>query len=373
MKTPMLRSILCCVLATAVFAVEPSRPVTRLKEIATIAGVRPNQLIGYGIVVGLNGTGDRRQTMFSAQSLTNLLNQMGVSVPPAAIRVSNTASVLVTATLPPFARPGMRIDVTAAAIGDASNLQGGILIVTSLRGLDGQIYGVAQGPVVTSGFIASGGAGNKQTVNHPTVGRVPDGAMVERPAPSVSLEGELRLQLAHADFTTASRIAESVNRHFGRDGAPVARAEDSASVRVVAPAEWKGRAADFVAALESLTVQTDRVARIVINERTGTVVMGREVRISPVAILHGNLSIEVSTTFEVSQPNPLAQGTTQVVPQTQVAVKEEKARNVVLRDGASVEELVRALSTVGATPRDIIAILQNLKTAGALEAELEVI
>lgn len=355
-------------------ATVPATPTTRLKELAGIAGVRGNQLIGYGIVVGLNGTGDRRQTVFSTQSLTNLLNQMGISVPPSAIRVANTAAVLVTATLPPFARPGTRIDATAAAIGDASNLQGGILILTSLRGVDGQVYGIAQGPVVTSGFIASGGAGNKQTVNHPTVGRVPDGATVERAAPAVSLEGEVTLQLAHADFTTASRIAEAVNQHFGaKDSAVVAHAENSASVRVSTPPEWKGRSADFVAELENLTVHADRVARVVINERTGTVVMGREVRISPVAILHGNLSIEVSTTFEVSQPNALGQGTTQVVPQTQVGVREEKARNVVLRDGASVDELVRALGVVGATPRDIIAILQNLKSAGALEAELEVI
>jgi flagellar P-ring protein precursor FlgI len=370
----MLRlTTICCTLAVALSAAANPRPATRLKELASIAGVRTNQLIGYGIVVGLNGTGDRQQTVFSVQSLTNLLNQMGVSVPRSAIRVANTAAVMVTATLPPFARPGSRMDATAAAIGDASNLQGGILVLTSLRGLDGQVYGVAQGPVVTSGFIASGGAGNRQTVNHPTVGRLPDGAIIERAAPAVSLESEVRLQLAHADFTTASRIAEAVNQRFGKKGVTVAQAEDSASVRVVTPVEWKGRATDFVAELESLTVQADRVARVVINERTGTLVMGREVRISPVAILHGNLSIEVSTTFEVSQPQPFSQGTTQVVPQTQVGVREEKARNVVLRDGASVEELVRALSAVGATPRDIIAILQNVKAAGALEAELEVI
>ncbi len=366
-----LRYLALAVLSVTAFA---AAPPTRLKEIANVAGVRSNQLIGYGIVVGLNGTGDRRQTMFSAQSLTNLLNQMGVSVPAAAIRVNNTAAVLVTASLPAFARPGARIDATAAAIGDASNLQGGILILTSLRGVDGQVYGIAQGPVVTGGFIASGGAGNRQTVNHPTVGRVPDGATIERAAPAVSLDGEVRLQLAHADFTTAARVADAVNRKFAvPDGPPVARAEDSASVRVTTPDEWKGRSAEFVAALESLTVQADRVARVVINERTGTVVMGREVRISPVAILHGNLTIEVSTAYDVFQPQPFSQATTQVVPRVEVGVREEKARNVVLRDGASVDELVRALSAVGATARDIIAILQNLKSAGALEAELEVI
>jgi flagellar P-ring protein precursor FlgI len=343
---------------------------TRLKELATVEGVRENQLIGYGIVVGLNGTGDRRQTVFSAQSLTNLLNQMGVSVPATAIRVNNTAAVLVTATLPPFAQPGSRMDVTVAAIGDASNLQGGLLILTSLRGLDGAVYGIAQGPVVTGGFIASGGAGNRQTVNHPTVGRIPDGATIERPTPQVALDNGIRLQLRHPDFTTAARVAESINKRFG--GSP-ARAENSAAIAVTAPEAFAGRPAEFIAELERLTVDADRVARIVINERTGTVVMGREVRISPVAIMHGNLAIEVSTAFEVSQPQPFSQGSTTVTPRVDVGVREEKARNVVLGQGATVDELVRALSAIGVTPRDVIAIVQNLKAAGALEAELEVI
>ena len=346
---------------------------TRLKELVSIDGVRSNQLIGYGIVVGLNGTGDRRQTVFSAQSLTNLLNQMGVSVPAIAIRVNNTASVLVTATLPPFSRPGAKIDITAAAIGDATNLQGGLLILTGLKGLDGQVYAVAQGPVVTAGFIANGGAGNKAVVNHPTVGRIPDGATVERPAPSVNLDSSLRLQLSHADFTTASRIAEVVNKHFSSKETGVAKADNSASVSVTIPQAFVGHSAEFISELERLTVETDRVSRIVINERTGTIVMGREVKISPVAIIHGNLTIEVSTAYDVSQPNPFAQGNTEVVPRVQVGVKEEKAKDVVLKEGSSVEELVRALGAVGTTPRDMIAILQNLKSAGALEAEIEVI
>jgi flagellar P-ring protein precursor FlgI len=352
----------------------PALPAaTRLKELASVEGVRENQLVGYGLVVGLNNTGDRRQTFFSAQSLTNLLNQMGVTVPPAAIRVQNTAAVLVTANLPPFARGGTRIDVTAAAIGDASNLQGGLLILTSLRGIDGQVYAIAQGPVLTGGFIANGGAGNKQTVNHPTVGRVPDGAIVERASPSVSFDAGIRLQLAHADFTTAARVADAVNQRFGVDGQPVAKAENSASVSIVPPKSWNGRSAEFIAELERLTVEADRTARIVINERTGTIVMGKEVRISPVAILHGNLTIEVSTTYDVSQPAPFSQGTTEIVPRVEVGVKEEKSRNISLKNGATVEELMRALGAIGTTPRDIIAILQNLKSAGALEAELEVI
>jgi flagellar P-ring protein precursor FlgI len=358
-------------LLVAASALAPA--ATRLKELARIEGVRDNQLIGYGIVVGLNGTGDRRQTVFSAQSLTNLLNQMGVAVNPAAIRVNNTAAVLVTATLPAFAQPGSRIDVTAAAIGDAQNLQGGLLILTGLRGIDGQTYAVAQGPVVTGGFVANGGANNRQTVNHPTVGRVPDGATVERPAPTVALDNGIRLQLRNADFTTAARVSEAINRRFTSDGAPTARAENGGSIAVSMPPAYSNRTAEFIAELERLTVDSDRLARIVINERTGTVVMGRDVRISPVAILHGNLTIEVSTAYDVSQPAPFSQGTTQVTPRVDVGVREEKARNVVLKEGATVEELVRALGAIGTTPRDVIAIVQNLKAAGALEAEVDVI
>jgi flagellar P-ring protein precursor FlgI len=345
---------------------------TRLKELVSIEGMRENQLIGYGLVVGLAGTGDRRQTVFSAQSLTNILERMGVSVAPEAIRVNNTAAVMVTATLPPFAQPGTRIDVIAAAIGDASNLQGGLLLMTSLRGADGQVYAVGQGPVVTGGFVA-GRAGNSQTVNHPTVGRVPNGAMVERAAPSVPPGDELRLQLRHADFTTAARIAEALNKKFGEQPGPAAQAENPAAVRVKLPESFAARPVDFIAELERLTVETDRPARVVINERTGTIVIGKEVRISPVAILHGNLTVEIQTSFAVSQPLPLSSGTTEVVPQVGVGIKEDKARNLVLKEGATVEELVRALTSVGSTPRDIIAILQNLRSAGALEAELEVI
>lgn len=346
---------------------------TRLKELVRIEGVRDNQLVGYGIVVGLNGTGDRRQTVFSAQSLTNLLNQLGVSVPAQAIRVNNTAAVLVTATLPAFAQPGARIDVNTAAIGDASNLQGGILILTSLRGIDGQVYAVAQGPVVTGGFIANGGANNRQTVNHPTVGRVPDGAIVERGSPAASLDGTVRLQLRNADFTTATRVTEAINRRFTSADTPVARADNAGTITVEPPREWLPQPAEFISELEILTVEADRLARVVINERTGTIVMGRDVRIAPVAILHGNLTIQVSTAFEVSQPQPFSQGTTQVVPRVDVGVREEKARNVMLKEGSTVDELVRALGAIGTTPRDVIAILQNLKSASALEAELEVI
>ena len=354
-------------------AVELQAPATRLKELVSLEGVRDNQLIGYGIVVGLAGTGDRQLTVFSAQSLTNLLQQMGVSVPASAILVKNTAAVMVTATLPPFAQPGMHIDVTAAAMGDASNLQGGLLILTSLKGVDGQVYAVAQGSVVTGGFGAGRGGGNSQTVNHPTVGRVPGGANVERPAPSIVPSAQVKLQLHEPDFTTALRISAAINEKFENPGKPLAHAENSALVAVTIPADYAGRAVEFVAELESLEVKADRPARVIINERTGTIVMGKEVRVSPVAIMHGNLTVEIQTVETVSQPAPLSQGTTTVVPEVKVNAKEEKARSLVLNRGATVEELVHALGAIGSTPRDVIAILQSLHAAGALEADIDVI
>ena len=342
---------------------------TRVKELVSIEGVRDNQLIGYGLVVGLNGTGDKRQTFFSAQSLANMLDRMGVQINPQAMLVRNMAAVMITAMLPPFAQPGVKIDVTAAAIGDATNLQGGLLITTPLRGLDGHVYAVAQGAVVTGGFLAGGG-GNAKGLNHPTAGRIPAGAIIERLAPSVAPEAKVRLQLRQSDFTTASRIAAAVNKRFDL---PAARAENSGAIAITAPPVWASRMVEFVSEIENLTVEADRTARIVINERTGTIVMGKEVQISPVAILHGALSVEIQTTFDVSQPAPLSTGSTQVVPTQTVNVKEEKAKNVLLKKGATVEELVRALQAIGSTARDIIAILQNLRAAGALEADLEVI
>jgi flagellar P-ring protein precursor FlgI len=227
--------------------------------------------------------------------------------------------------------------------------------------------------VLTGGFVASGGANNRQTVNHPTVGRILEGATIERPAPTVALDRGIRLQLRNADFTTAARVADAINRRFTSEPEPVARAENGGSVAVATPPAYTQKTAEFIAELERLTVDSDRIARIVINERTGTVVMGRDVRISPVAILHGNLTIEVSTAYDVSQPAPFSQGATQVVPRVDVGVREEKARNVMLKEGATVEELMRALGAIGVTPRDVIAIVQNLKTAGALDADIEVI
>jgi flagellar P-ring protein FlgI len=356
-------------LALSLLAV--NAPAARLKDLVSIEGVRDNQLIGYGLVVGLAGTGDKRQTVFPAQSLANMLERMGVSVPATAMQVKNTAAAMVTATLPPFAQPGIRIDITVAAIGDCSNLQGGILLLTSLRGANGQVYAIAQGPIVTGGFGAGRGGGASQTLNHPTVARAPSGATVEIAAPSVSPTGVVRLQVRQSDFTTSSRIVEAVNKKFG--GGKPARADNPGLITVPIPTEYASRTIEFIAELENLAVEADRPARVVINERTGTIILGKDVRVAPVAILHGNLSVEIQTNLVVSQPNALAQGTTEVVPQTTVAAKEEKARNVVLKQGATVEELVRALASIGSTPRDVIAILQSLKSAGALEAEIEVI
>ncbi len=368
----MRKSCALPLLLLALIGTPSGRAATRLKELVALEGMRDNQLIGYGLVVGLAGTGDRKQTILSAQSLANMLERMGVSIPPQAITVKNTAAVMVTATLPPFAQPGSHIDATTAAIGDAQNLQGGLLLLTGLRGADGHVYAVVQGPVVTGGFVAGNG-GNNQTVNHPTVGRVPGGAIVERPAPSVNPSGRVRLQLRYADFTTSARIAEAVNRKFSVNGTPVAHADNSALVSVAIPPDYAQRSIEFLSELEKVPVDADRPARVVVNERTGTIVMGGDVHISPVAIMHGNLTVEIQTTFAVSQPAPLGTGTTEVVPQVGVGAKEEKARNLILKQGATIEELVRALSSIGSTPRDIISILQNLKAAGALEATLEVI
>jgi len=358
------------ILAAALAA--PAPAATRLKDLAGIEGVRDNQLVGYGLVMGLAGKGDTQQTLFSPQSLANMLERMGVSVPGATIRTKDMAAVMLTATLPPFAQPGIRVDVTAGAIGDATTLQGGVLLLAPLKGADGQIYAVAQGAVVTGGFSA-GRAGNSQTVNHPTVGRVPGGAIVERPAPALPFKGVLHLQLRYADFTTASRIAAALNAKYGAAGAAPARAENSALVSVAVPSSYAGRPIDFIAEMEMLTVDADQPARVVVNERTGTIVMGRDVHISPVAILHGNLTVEIQTSLDTSPLPPLAAATAAAAAKTVVDAKEEPARSVLLKQGATVEELVRALAAIGSSPRDVIAILQNLRAAGALEADLEVI
>lgn len=348
---------------------------TRLKEITSIEGVRDNQLIGSGLVVGLNRTGDKAQTMFPAQELANMLRRMGLIVNPLIIAVRNIASVMVTATLPPFAQPGTHIDVTAGAIGDATSLQGGLLLLTPLKAADGQTYAVAQGSLVLGGYTANGGAaGGKNTVtlNHPTAGRIPGGAIVEKAPPSVEPAAKLRLQLDQADFSTAARIVDVLNRHFGGP-APIAHAESAALVAVDIPESYASRPVEFVAEMEDLTVEPDHREKVIINEKTGTIVLGKDIRITPVSILHGSLTVEVQTTLEASQPAPYSAGQTVVLPQTRLDTKEEKARNVILQKGATVEQLVRALEGIGSTPRDIIAVLESMRSAGALDADIEVL
>lgn len=346
----------------------------RLKEITSIEGVRDNQLIGTGLVVGLNRTGDKAQTIFPLQELANILRRMGVVANPTLISVRNIAAVMVTATLPPFAQPGTHIDVTAAAIGDATSLQGGLLLLTDLKAANGQTYAVAQGSLLIGGYSASGGGAgagqNTQTVNHPTVGRVPGGAIVEQAPPSIQPTTSLRLQLQQADFITAAHIVDALNSHFGE---PVARAESAAVVAVAIPQKYATRTVEFIAEVEGLSVEPDRRQKVVINEKTGTIVLGKDIRITPVAILHGSLTVEVKTTLEASQPPPLSNGDTVVLPQTNLQAKENKAKNVILENGATVEQLVHVLEGIGSTPRDIITVLESMRSAGALDADLEVL
>jgi flagellar P-ring protein precursor FlgI len=342
----------------------------RIKDIARLKGVRDNQLVGYGLVVGLNGTGDSKTTEFTIQSLVNMLQRLGITVDKDKVKVDNVAAVMVTADLPPFAKAGNTIDVLVSSIGDADNLSGGSLLMTPLKSADGNVYAVAQGPV-TIGALAFGGKAASVQKNHPTVGRIPGGAIVEREVPfKLGQQGMVTYELEQADFTTASRMAGVINSHFGQH---LATAVDSGSLNIQIPNDFLGNAIDFIANLESLTIAPDTSAKIVVNEKTGTIVMGEEVRISTVAVSHANLSIVISETAGVSQPNPLAQGTTEVVPQTAIDVVEEKANLVVMEMGVSIGDVAKALNAIGATPRDLIAIFQAIKAAGALHAELVIL
>ncbi len=344
---------------------------SRLKDISHIAGVRGNALIGYGLVIGLNKTGDRQQTFFTNQPLINMLERFGLTMTNNAIRVENIAAVMVTAELPAFSRAGSQIDVTVSSIGDATSLQGGILLQTPLMGPDSTVYAMSQGPLVLGGFSAGNGA-NGVTVNHPTVGRIPNGATVERTVLTGMPEEVqiLELVLDRADFTNANRVTNAVNSAFG---GPIAQPLDSRSVRLTLPIDFQRRPIEFIAALEAVSVEIDTTARVVVNERTGTVVIGSEVRISPVSISHGNLSIQIETQFDVSQPPGFSQGQTVVVPQQQVTTEEEQSGFVTMGEGATVQDLIGALNALGVTPRDTIAILEALKVSGALQADLEII
>lgn len=357
----------CCMLLLLTNAAH----AVRIKDLASFEGVRENQLVGYGLVVGLNGTGDSDQARLQLQSVATMLERMGSTISASQIKLKNVAAVMVTATLPPFAKQGNQMDVTVSSLGDAKSIAGGTLIMTPLKGADNQVYAVAQGSVLTNSFAFGGQAATAQK-NHPTAGRVPSGALVERELPNtLAGKSQLRLNLAQADFTTASRVASAVNGKFGTG---VATTGDPGAVIIQIPGSYTSRVIDFVAAVETLDVLPDTVAKVVLNERTGTIVMGERVRISTVAVSHGNLSLVIKETPQVSQPAPLSsRGETQVVPRTQVKVEEEARRLMLLQQGATIGDVVRALNTLGVTPRDLIGILQAIKAAGALQAELVII
>jgi flagellar P-ring protein precursor FlgI len=343
----------------------------RIKDLTHVQGVRGNPLVGYGIIVGLNGTGDGTQAAFTTQSVANALRRMGITVDQDQIRVRNVAAVMVTAELPPFARAGSRLDVTVSSLGDAKSLVGGTLLLTPLRAADRQVYAVAQGSVSVGGAFSAGGGGTSVQKNHPTAGRVPGGALVEKEA-VVPLEGkrEFRLVLDQPDFSTADRMARALNQAFPT---AVARAENAGAVVLRVPEQSFGDPVGFLAAAGEVRMVPDAPARVVLNERTGTVVMGGMVRLSQVAVSHGNLSIAITTDYLVSQPAPFSEGETVTVPQVGVTTEEEEAQVMVLQEGTTVEDLVGALNALGVTPRDLIAIFQAIHQAGALHAELVVI
>ena len=347
----------------------PIAGAARLKDVASLQGAIDMPLVGYGLVVGLNKTGDKRQTIFSAQTLANMLERFGIAVAPGEIKIENVAAVLVTAQLGPYAQTGAHVDVTVSSIGDARSLQGGTLVPTPLRAPDGTVVALAQGPLSLGGFGAGGG-GNSVQVNHLTAGRVPGGALLQTGRTSSMPGDALRWSLHEPDFMSAGRMARAINMEMGSE---VASVVDAGSVAVAVPAEYRGHVPDLIARLEPLSVEMDAAARVVINERTGTVVMGGDVRIGAAAVAHGALAVKISTQLQVSQPAPLSQGQTAVVPQTDVNVKEGDAKLVTLDAGATLGDVVRALNLLGATPRDIIAIMQALKAAGALRADIVIL
>ncbi len=364
-----MRGILIALAALAITAA-PAEARSRIKDIVDVENVRENQLVGYGLVVGLAGTGDRmRNAPFTEESMQAMLERMGVNIRGTQLRTQNVAAVSITATMPAFARAGSKIDVQVSALGDASSLQGGTLIASSLRALDGEIYAVAQGPVAVSGFKAQGAAASV-TRGVATSARIAGGAIVEREVPfALRSAVSLKLALRNPDFATAQRIAVAINRRY--PGA--AEMLDPATVQLSPPAGFVGGAIDLVTQVEGIEVEVDQPARIVINEASGTVVMGTDVRISPVAIAQGGLTISVTETPEVSQPAPLSNGQTTTVPRTQVQVDDGGGASLAMvGGGATLQSLVSGLNTLGVSPRDLITILQAVKSAGALQAEITV-
>jgi flagellar P-ring protein precursor FlgI len=343
--------------------------MVRVRDIARVQSVRPNQLVGYGLVVGLNGTGDTAQSPFTVQSVVAMLQRFGLKIDLTKVKTKNAAAVVVTAEIPAFAKNGSALDVTVSSLGDAATLQGGTLLQTPLLGADEQVYAVAQGSVSIGGFSAGGGGGSV-IKNHPTTGRVPNGALVEREIDThlAEADGSLRINLSDPDFETASRIAGAVNEKLGAGSAV---AEDSATVRVHPPSAYSGDPVRLIADLGEVRVQPSTLAKVVLNERTGTVVIGGAVRIAPVAIAHGSLTVDIQSDFDVSQPAPLSEGKTVVVPKGGVNVNEAQVAVMEFHPGATLAELVRALNALQVTPRDIVAIIQAIKQAGALYADLE--
>jgi len=346
----------------------------RIKDIAMLRGVRTNQLIGYGLVTGLAGTGDDlKKVLFTRQALYNMLVRQGITVNPTEfdkIKVKNVAAVMVTAVLPPFGKPGSTIDVQVSSIGDAKSLAGGNLIMTPLKGPDGKVYAVSQGPL-TIGAFSFGGKAAKAQRNHPTVGRISGGAIIERKPPGTfAKEGNLSYSLRTSDFSTANNMSNAINKKYGVGTAfPI----DSATVKVIIPEVFQENKVQFVASIENIRIDTDSNARVVVNERTGTIVMGQNVRLSTVAVSHGNLSLIIKESAEVSQPNPLAAGQTVVVPETTIDIIEDDGQLMVVEEGVSISEVADALNAIGATPRDLIAIFQAIKVAGAMHGELIVL
>jgi flagellar P-ring protein precursor FlgI len=350
----------------------PAEASQRIKEVAAVQGVRSNQLLGYGLVVGLDGTGDQTaQTPFTQQGLTSMLQQMGITVPPGtAMQLKNVAAVLVTAQLPAFAQPGQQIDISVSSIGNAKSLRGGTLIATPLKGADGQVYAVAQGNLIVGGAGASAG-GSKVQINHLSGGRVPQGATVERSVPTPLNQGEtIQLDLNSADFTTARAVAQAIN---GAKGAGTAQALDGRVVRVKVPQDSDSRIG-FLADIENLPLELAKpAAKIVLNPRTGSIVMNQAVTLAPCAVAHGSLSVTISSTPVVSQPGALSQGETVVREKSDIAITSQGGAIIALPAGAQLADVVKALNSLGATPQDLLAILQAMKSAGALQAELEVI
>ncbi len=372
-KIVLIISLLLFGLSNNALAVSSNDPLVRIGDLTRISGVRTNQLSGYGIVVGLNGSGDSSSSLATVQSMANMLNRYGIEVDSGQVESQNLAAVMVTATLPAYAYNGDQIDVTVSSIGDADSIQGGTLLQTPLQAANGDIYAVAQGPISIGGYNVQGG-GNTQRQNHPTVGRVPNGALVEREIEADFDQEEFTYILEEPNFTTAKYMAQAINDHFKfvRSDSDLAKPLNAARVEVNVPDQYKEQVVDYISQINNLEIRSNMDAKVVINERTGTIVMGHKVRISTVSVAHGNLTVTISTTEEVSQPEEFSEGETEVSENTEIAVEEEEGHMAVVESKGTIQDLVTALNTIGASPRDIIAIIQQIKEAGALYADLEI-